>query len=328
MTKLAYILAASHSGSTLLSMLLGSHPQIATVGEMTLSPKSMGDLDRYRCSCGEFIRKCPFWAQVRDGMAKRGYAFDLADAGTDYRSIDSRYAQRLLGPLHRGRLLETCRDAGLACSSAWRRRLPETQRRNSALASTISELAGAHVVVDSSKIGVRLKYLLRNPGLDVKVIRLIRDGRAVALTYMDPAGFADSKDPNKRAGGMGGDRAKERLSMAQAAHEWRRCMEEAEHVLRTVDPSRRIEVRYEDYCRDPDTTLNRLHEFLGVDPGRQPLRFRDVEQHVVGNGMRLDATSEIQLDERWKEHLIKADLHTFDQIAGRMNSRYGYGGDL
>jgi hypothetical protein len=328
MTKLAYILAASHSGSTLLSMLLGSHPQIVTIGEMTLSPRAMGDLDRYRCSCGEFIRKCPFWAQVRDGMAKRGYAFDLADAGTDYRSIDSRYVRRLLGPLHRGRLLEICRDAGLACSPAWRRRLPEIHGRNAALASTISEIAGAHMVVDSSKVGVRLKYLLRNPELDVKVIRLIRDGRAVALTYMDPAGFADSKDPNKRAGGMGGNREKERLSMAQAAHEWRRCMEEAEHVLRTLDPSRRIEVRYEDYCHSPDATLGRLYEFLGVEPGRQPSHFRDVEQHVVGNGMRLDTTSEIRLDERWKEQLTKADLQVFDQIAGRMNRRFGYVKDL
>lgn len=324
MTKLAYILAASHSGSTLLSMLLGSHPQVATIGEMTLSLKAMGDLDRYRCSCGEFIRKCTFWTKVRDGMAKRGCAFDLADAGTDYRSIDSRYVQRLLGPLHRGRLLEGCRDAGLACSPEWRKRLPEIHGRNVALVSTVSELAGAHAVVDSSKIGVRLKYLLRNPELDVKVIRLIRDGRAVALTYMDPAGFADSKDPNKRAGGMGGDREKERLTMAQAAHEWRRCMEEAEHVLRTLDPSQWIEVRYEDYCRDPDATLNRLHQFLGVDPGRQPCRFRDVEQHVVGNGMRLDTTSEIRLDERWKEHLTKADLQVFDQIAGQINRRYGY----
>lgn len=324
MTKLAYILAASHSGSTLLSMLLGSHPQIATIGEMTLSPKAMGDLDRYRCSCGELIRKCAFWAQVRDGMLKRGCVFDLADAGTDYRAIDSGYVRRLLRPLHRGGLLETCRDAGLVCSSTWRRRLPEIHKRNAALASTISELTGAHVVVDSSKIGVRLKYLLRNPDLDVKVIRLIRDGRAVALTYMDPAGFADSKDPNKRAGGMGGDRAKERLSMTQAAHEWRRCMEEAEHILRTLDPSRWIEIRYEDYCREPDAALSRLHEFLGVDPGRQPRRFRDVEQHVVGNGMRLDATSEIQLDERWKEHLTKSELQVFDRVAGRMNRHCGY----
>jgi len=57
MTQLAYVSAASHSGSTLLSMLLGSHRQVATVGEIKLSPNSMGEISRYRCSCGEFIRQ-------------------------------------------------------------------------------------------------------------------------------------------------------------------------------------------------------------------------------------------------------------------------------
>jgi len=57
MMRLAYILAASHSGSTLLSMLLGSHPQIATIGEMKLSPGGIRGLNCYHCSCGEFLRQ-------------------------------------------------------------------------------------------------------------------------------------------------------------------------------------------------------------------------------------------------------------------------------
>ena len=69
MNKLAYILAASHSGSTLLSMLLGSHQQIATVGELKLSTKAIGDIDRYRCSCGQFIRRCDFWQKIAANMA-------------------------------------------------------------------------------------------------------------------------------------------------------------------------------------------------------------------------------------------------------------------
>lgn len=323
-TQLAYVLAASHSGSTLLSMLLGSHPQIATIGEMNLSPQAMGDLDRYRCSCGQFIRQCGFWQRVPEAMRRRGVAFDLACAGTDYRSVQSPYARRLLRPMHRGKTAEGIRDLTLALSPAWRRQLPDIHKRNAALASTVAELAGAQVVVDSSKVGLRLKYLLRNPELDVRVIRLVRDGRAVALTYMDPAGFADASDPSKRAGGTGGDRRDEQLSMHQAAYEWRRCVDEAEHVLRGLDRSRWIEVRYEDYCSDPDAALERIHRFLSVEPGRQPKQFRSVEQHVVGNGMRLDTTSEIRLDERWREVLTEEDLRTFDAVAGQMNRKYGY----
>ena len=119
MTKLAYILAASHSGSTLLAMLLGSHHETRTVGELKLSPRAIGDIDQYRCSCGEFIRKCPFWNDVRARMARRGFDFDIANAGTSYSGIETPYAGRLLRPLHRGRMLEAIRDMGLSLSSAW-----------------------------------------------------------------------------------------------------------------------------------------------------------------------------------------------------------------
>lgn len=305
-------------------MLLGAHPQIATVGELKLSSVAMGELDRYRCSCGEFIRQCRFWQKINEGMADRGFRFDLGNADTDYRTVESYYVKRLLGSMHRGRFLEGVRDVALSLSPVWRKHLPQLHRRNAALVDTVAEMAGAKIVVDSSKIALRLKYLLRNPELDVKVIRLIRDGRAVALTYMNPARFADAKDPTRREGGMGGKRENQRLSMEQAAYNWRRCVEEAEHILRRLSPSQWIEVRYEDYCRIPDVTLSRVQQFLGVNSGKQYREFRTLEQHVVGNGMRLDTTSEIRLDERWRQELTVQDVRIFDGIAGETNHRHGY----
>lgn len=324
MTRLVYILAASHSGSTLLSMLLGSHPQVHTVGELKLSTSAMGEISRYRCSCGELISQCQFWREVKNGMEVRGCDFDLACADTNYRAIQSRYAQRLLGPMHRGKLLECVRDVALSLSFAWRKRLPKIHRRNAALAGTICDITKAEVIIDSSKNAIRLKYLMRNPELDVKVIRLIRDGRGVALTYINPMDFADAKDPMLRGGGSGGDRENERLSMARAAYEWRRANEEAEHVLRCLEKSQWIEVRYEDICRDLDRNLERLFVFLGLNPDIRVRDFRAVQNHVVGNGMRLDRTSQITLDERWRSRLTQEELCVFESTAGKMNARYGY----
>lgn len=324
MTKLAYILAASHSGSTLLSMLLASHEQIATVGELKLSREALGNIDSYRCSCGELIRQCRFWQTVKQGMKAGGFEFDLDRAGTDYGLVESPYARRLLSPMHKGRLFEGVRDAALNLSPNWRRKLPEIHARNAALVSTVAEITGVKVIVDSSKTAVRLKYLLRNPEIDVKVIRLIRDGRGVALTYMDPTGFADARDPSMRGGGSGGDREKERLPMARAAYEWRRDNQEAEHVLRPLDKSRWIEVRYEQLCTEPDGTLNKLLEFLGLDPDKRLREFRATTNHVVGNGMRLDTTSQIILDERWRSVLTEEELKIFNVEAGKLSRRYGY----
>ena len=128
----------------------------------------------------------------------------------------------------------------------------------------VLNISGGKIIVDSSKAAVRLKYLLKNPDINIKVIRLIRDGRGVALTYMDPAKFADAREPALRSGGSGGQRPDQRLSMARAAYEWRRSNEEAEHILRRLGKSQWIEVRYEELCEDTEKTLSKVFEFLNL----------------------------------------------------------------
>ena len=320
--RIVYLLAPSHSGSTLLAMLLGRHPELCTVGE--LKATSLGDVHRYRCSCGSLIEGCEFWRRVAESMGRKGFNYKVTQAATHIRAGMSAYARKLLTPLHRGPLFEVARDAALSLSPTWRRRLPEIQARNAALAATILELTGKKALVDSSKIGLRLKYLLRTPNLDVKVVRVVRDGRGVALTYMDPARFADTANPELRQGGMGGDRSHQRLTMAQAAREWRRSTEEAEHIMRKLGPGRVIEVRYEDLCRKPEETLRPVFDFVGVNPDALSLDFRSVEHHIVGNGMRLDTTSTISLDERWRTALSSDDLNVFDSVAGQLRRRLGY----
>jgi hypothetical protein len=320
--RLVYLLAASHSGSTLLAFLLGGHPDVCTVGEIKAT--SLGDPTRYRCSCGAEILQCPFWTRVGAEMEARGFPFQVTNAGTDIRTGATPYVRRLLKPLHRGRALEALRDTALLASPAWRSALPAIQRKNAALVRCLLDVTGKQVVVDSSKMGLRLKYLLRNPAFDVRVIRVVRDGRAVALAYMDPAGFADARDPSLRQGGMGGDRASERQSMQEAAHQWRRSNEEGEVVLRAVPASHQTVVRYEDVCNDTENTLRRLWAFAGVDPGRGAARLKSFEHHVVGNGMRLDTTTEVRLDERWRSELTPDHLATFEAEAGALSRRLGY----
>ena len=321
-TRLIYILSASHSGSTLLASLLANHPSVCTVGELKLT--SLGDVGQYRCSCRALIEHCPFWLGIQQDMCCRGFSFSVGNAGTDLGTAATRYVQGLLRPLHRGPLLEWLRDRALALSSQWRVQLPQIQMRNAALASCISLRTGKPILVDSSKIAIRLKYLLRNPGLDVRVIRLVRDGRGVALTYTDPARFADAQDPQLRGGGNGGDRITERLSFAEAVWEWRRSTEEADAVLAGLPHDHWTEVRYEVLCSHPQETLERLFLFLGLDaaPGFTPQRSE--EHHIIGNGMRFDTSCDVVLDDRWKSVLTDRELQTFNTIAGPISRRLGY----
>jgi len=294
------------------------------MGEMKAT--HLDDMSRYRCSCGERITECAFWRRVQTEMADRGISFDITAARTAFRDEGDSYVDMVLKPLHRGPVLEAIRDVGLALSPIWRRRMPIVQWRNAMLAKVLCDLTGARVVVDSSKTAVRLKYLLRNPGLNVKVIRLIRDGRGVALAYTKPDQYADATNPRLRGGGGGGDRAGERQTIAEAARQWRRSNEEAECLLGRLDRRRWMQVHYEDLCAFPRPTLREIFEFLSLDPADAVAtrRFRKAAGHVIGNGMRLDEGSAVVADERWRTELTDADLTAFDAVAGGLNRRYGY----
>jgi hypothetical protein len=323
MARLAYIAASSHSGSTLLAMLLGAHPQALTVGELRLS--SAGDPTNYLCSCGAKLSQCAFWNSVTQAMHARGARdFSPMRGGTGILDVQNPYAARLLNPLHRGPALELARDTALRLSSSWRNHLRDSQQRNAQLLSVLHELTGAKVIIDSSKLPLRLKYLLPVREIETKVIRLVRDGRAVALTYTDEWNFADASDPALRGGGNGVRRAPPQGSIAHGAREWRRSNESADCAVARLPREQWLLVRYEDVCAQPEAELRRICEFLAIDPAQATLNFRGRTQHVIGNGMRLDRTETIRVDERWREHLSPDDLQAFEQEAGSLNRQYGY----
>lgn len=294
---LVYIHSASHSGSTLLTLQLARHPKVGTVGELSGTP--MRARPGYRCSCGEVLAACGFWQEVSAAMARRGFAYRATTDQTDIANAPTAYARRLLRPLHRGPLLELVRDAGLALSSAARAHIAHHQRMKAALVESIVECNGSPILVDSSKSGVQLKYHLRNPRFDVRVIWLVRDGRGVARSLM----------------------RNQRMTMRQAAREWRRSNEEAALIVRRLAGGAWTRVRYEEFCADPEGTLAALWRFMGAAP--EPPQER-TERHVLGHVSRLDAERAIRADEKWRTELSAADLRAFAAIAGDMNRELGY----
>ena len=111
MTDLAYILSASYSGSTLLTLVLGAHPEMGTVGE--LKATAMGNTEEYVCSCGAKMIECPFWTAVRAELDSRGVAFDVAHFGTHFLDGRGALTDRLLRGRYRGGAFEMARSAAL-----------------------------------------------------------------------------------------------------------------------------------------------------------------------------------------------------------------------
>lgn len=298
-TRLVYILGATHSGSTVLATQLASHPDVCTVGELSGTPFRAEP--GYQCSCGQDLVSCDFWQRVSAAMAKRGFSYSATTAETDVRNAPTGYARRLLRPMHRGRLLELVRDAGLALSGAARAHLRHHQQLGTALAESILECSGNAVLVDSSKLAVHLKYHLRNPRFDVKVVWIVRDGRAVARSLMQNEG----------------------LSAREAARQWRRFHDEADAVLRGLDRSQWRQVRYEAFCADRDGTLGELWRFMGLSPAAADA-LPGAQRHVLGHLTRLEASSRVKLKEKWRSDLSAADLRAFATVAGPINRLLGY----
>ncbi len=152
------IQTTAFSGATLLSFLLGAHPQIATVGEMN-GLIAREDPEVYLCSCEQKIKECDFWNSIASAMRDRGFEFCVAH-------FDMQFG--LGGPQ----------------AIQQRRRLKALVARNEAFIESVLTVTGKQVFVDTSKDNLRLNALRRYSGFDIRAIHLIRDARGVVASRL------------------------------------------------------------------------------------------------------------------------------------------------
>lgn len=302
-TTILYVMGHGFSGSTLLALLLGAHPGIATVGESEIVPDEQKDAGSLTCSCRQAFHDCAFWRQVAAGMAERGHRYDVVAAGAmGFRAPHDPLADLMMRVAPRGPLLEGLRRLGLDALPTARRGLAKLLLRNQDFISVVTGLKGCRVFVDASKRPERALHLRRLPDTTVKVVHLVRDGRAVACSAMKNLG----------------------ASPAAGAISWLRCNQACEQAHRQFPAEHWTLLRYEDLCGDPAGMLAALQRFAGVEE-RPPADGFDAGQHVIGNSMRLRAVGEIVADERWRHTLDATQRAAIERVIGAMNRRYGYG---
>ncbi len=301
MTDFVYLMAASHSGSTLLTLLLASHPDVATVGE-TCAVRWSGDGDTGLCSCGVGLAGCPFWQTLGERLSRRGIAWGPDRFRTEFQASRGRLTQRVLRAEYQGRMLEAARDACLALSPVWRAEGPGILLNNRALIEETLHVQGGKVFLDSSKEPHRLKFFLQMPTLRIKVIHMIRDGRGVMNSYL----------------------TRSHWSPERSADEWRRSIVSEEHILDRLRPKQYIQLRYEDLCREMETHVGRVLAFMGLDPDRWDPNFNEHERHILGNRMRMRKDVKVRLNEQWRNELTPEHLQMFERMAGDLNRKYGY----
>lgn len=310
MVQCLYICGAGHSGSTLLDMLLGSHSRIASLGEVINLP--MDWATNNRCTCGAPVRDCALWSAVarrfeqRFGidMTKNPYALNL---GPIYAAVGD---SRVTGGLYRAhrRLAAALHYLELRAGTfgALKPLLPaiyEGLENNLFLYDLVGQQLGVDFVVDSSKVYTKAVGLYKCAPGRVKILLLIRDGRAVYYSMR-----------------------KRHFDRMFSLNSWYTHLRRALPLLdKQVAAADLLTVRYEDLAADPKRELMRICGFAGVAFEPAMLNFKaKVHHNVNGNDMRFSSAADIRLDTSWETKLGVEERAFFAERAGWLNEKMGY----
>ena len=301
MPRIVYIAGYGRSGSTLLDILLGNHPRMFGVGEVSAFFQEWSG--GTPCSCGHSLEACPFWSEVIDRL--RAALPDLTPLAAE--QITRKVEVARIGRLAPGGDAEDHKTY----SRLWR-----------AFMVAVSQASGRDIVIDSSKnsrpVSRRIAGLTELCGFDVRVIHLIRDPRATMWSALRGANRALEQG---QQGTVRGGAYKALLGW------WLANL--SVHRTTTMDRQLRVfRLRYEDLVSHPGQELQKLGAFLELDLTSvidEVVNYGPFEpgHGIKGNRMRRAGPVRLKLDEEWKTAL-PTHARMLAPLSWPLANRYGY----
>ena len=300
--KYVYLLSAPHSGSTLIAALLGCHKDISTVGEFGT------DFPKYLlCSCGKEFANCNFWREIKEIAHKKGINVEIGNLGINLglRSNVSLWYE-LYFHLFPIKFIDKIRDKFFNIFlPKFHNHSTEAIEKSLKIIDIILDKDNSRVFLDTTKNPFQVRFLSKHPRVDLKIIYLIRDGRAVTWSLIN----------------------KEKWSLKKSVDTWLWSNRNIERVCSNYinDKTSIFMLKLEDFCNNPEEKIKQLLDFIGVSPNIDIKGTREAGLHIIGNSMRLKFSGKIRRpDESWKENLTKEQLLYFKKRAGWLNRYYGY----
>ncbi len=290
----AYILSDMRSGSTLLDQLLGTHPDIASLGELHWLPayvtqdRRIYDPDHELvCTCMHPVADCLFWSEVARCL---NVQMDALRLRVPFTRTQKRILTRYPGVFRR-RFIQRA-TAG-----------HQVADDNLALIDCLFRVSGCSVLVDSSKSTYRFRLIHDIRPAHTRGLILTRDYRAVVHSKM-----------------------KRGHSLEAAAKGWLTKMREIAALTGDLPNNHVHRLRYEDLCRDPVSELARLCEFLGLAFTPVMLE-RPVAgtHHIGGSPSKFDRTrTTISMDTTYKNAFSAIELARLADLVGDSAAEWGY----
>jgi hypothetical protein len=301
--KILYIVGFPRSGSTLLDQLLAADGGLVSAGEVRRIWER-GFLANELCGCGQPFGSCPFWTRVVDEAFGGPGGVDARAMASAIAALDGR----------RARWIEVGRRIRPFAGSA-PNRLDEVLLP---LYRAILTISGAPAIVDSSKDSTYALLLSTIEGIEVEIVHLVRDSRAVAYSWQRRRRRPEIVDREEYM---------PVIRPAGAAAGWSARNVSAEALRRFSQ--RYVRLRYEDLVADPGMALPRVLGDLQPAPraaglsdgGRRP----GLHHTVSGNPMRLaKGPLKVTPDVEWMSAMNGRDRTAVTALSSPLLLRYGY----
>lgn len=264
-------------------------------------------IDNRICGCGLPFKECGVWS----GVMKRAFG------GVD--GVDAREMARMRDNFARTRhlpLAVATRKAGRSPSPALGRYLESLEK----LYGAIQSHTGCKVIVDSSKLPSYGHILTMARKIDLYVVHLVRDPRAVAYSWLRKKLQPDTGQLFRRH------------SVVESALVWD-AWNAAVEAIWGRSKGRYLRIRYEDFVADPGPVVTRIIDM--VDEAATPdgliegSRVRLGVTHTTsGNPSRLK-TGDVELrpDQEWAIRMKPWQARSVAALSWPLLKRYGYAGD-
>ena len=287
----------------MLECMLAELPEVVVLGEVG-HLWERGLLGNELCACTEPFHSCPFWCEVG------------AVAFNGWQNVDARRVLALRYAVDRQRRLgSTMRRHPPSKTSA---ALTEYTDYYARLYDAARTITGASVVVDSSKVAPTVMALSHSDSIDLRVLHIVRDSRAVAFSWQKLV-----TRPEKMGAEM------PRPSPLVSTEWWLVHNGSLATLKRRNVPM--VRLRYEDLVTAPSAVTASAWNTLGL-PGRGELPMADDDtiilggtHSVAGNPMRFrTGPTTLKPDTAWIEGLTRRDRTLVTAMSWPLLKAYGY----
>jgi len=167
---------------------------------------------------------------------------------------------------------------------------------------------------------VRAFALAMMPGIDLRLIHLVRDGRGVAWS---------KKKVFKKDEKAGIEKDRSSRPIWRTIITWKLANLQSAWVQRQLDPKKSISVRYEDFIANPRETLARIGALIQCDLVELGEAFAagtvlPIGHTIAGNRMRMAGSVRLHPDTEWTRKMPAKDQWLFWALAGWLMRQYGY----